>query len=341
MKTSWIYMLTFLIAGMLYSCGSNNKESAQKKALMPFTMISEGDGLYSIIEKGTKAEILGSGYAWTEGPLWIEKEEMLLFSEIPANKVHSWKEGASPKVYLEPAGLTSDENRGGEVGSNGLLLDPNGKLVLCQHGDRRLARMLADLDAPAPEYEGIVTEYDGKPFNSPNDAVYDTKGNLYFTDPPYGLEHRMDDPKKAIDFQGVYKLNKEGDLQLLLDSISRPNGIALFPDEKRLIIANSDPEKPIWYFYTLDENKGLKEGSIFYDASKIARNEAGLPDGLKIMKDGTVIATGPGGIWFFRPDGILLGRLKFSELVSNVALNKKEDYLFATADSYVLRIPLK
>lgn len=341
MKTSWIYMLTFLFAGMLYSCGSNNKESAQKKSLMPFTMISEGDGLYSIIEKGTKAEILGSGYAWTEGPLWIEKEEMLLFSEIPANKVHAWKEGNPPKEYLHPAGLTSDENRGGEVGSNGLLLDPNGKLVLCQHGDRRLARMLAEIDAPAPEYEGIVTEYNGKPFNSPNDAVYDSKGNLYFTDPPYGLEHRMDDPKKAIDFQGVYKLKREGDLQLLVDSITRPNGIALFPDEERLIIANSDPEKPIWYFYTLNENNGLKEGRIFYDASEVAKNEAGLPDGLKIMKDGTVIATGPGGIWFFRPDGILLGRLKFSELVSNVALNKKEDYLFATADSYVLRIPLK
>ncbi|WP_339905249.1 SMP-30/gluconolactonase/LRE family protein [uncultured Cyclobacterium sp.] len=341
MKTSSIYSLILLLGGMLYSCGGNNKHEVQKKALMPFTIISEGDKLYSIIEEGTQAEILGSGYAWTEGPLWIEEEEMLLFSEIPANKVHFWKEGSAPNVYLHPAGLTSNEKRGGEVGSNGLLLDPNGMLVLCQHGDRRLARMLATLDAPAPDYEDIVSEFKGKPFNSPNDAVFDTKGNLYFTDPPYGLEYRMDDPKKAIDFQGVYKLNKEGDLRLLLDSITRPNGIAFFPDEKRLIIANSDPEKPIWYFYILDENKGLKEGRIFYDASEIAKNEAGLPDGLKIMKDGTVIATGPGGIWFFGPEGVLLGRLKFSELVSNVALNKKENFLFVTADSYVLRIPLK
>lgn len=113
MKPSLIYILILLFAGIFYSCGGNNKHEAQEKQLMPITLISVGDGLHSIIEEGTQAEILGSGYAWTEGPLWIEEEEMLLFSEIPANKVHSWKEGASPEVYLEPAGLTSDENRGG------------------------------------------------------------------------------------------------------------------------------------------------------------------------------------------------------------------------------------
>lgn len=325
---------------VMYSC-VGNKHDQQKQAFLPIEIISEGDGLHSIIEEGTQAEIIGSGYAWTEGPLWIEEEEMLLFSEIPANKVHFWKEGSSPQVYLHPAGLTSNESRGGEVGSNGLLLDPNGKLVLCQHGDRRLARMLSSLDAPAPEYESIVAEYKGKPFNSPNDAVYDTQGSLYFTDPPYGLEHRMDDPKKAIDFQGVYRLKKDDELELLLDSITRPNGIALFPNEKRVIIANSDPEKPFWYLYALDGDNGLKEGRVFYDASSIAPNDPGLPDGLKIKRDGTVIASGPGGIWFFKSNGSLIGRLKLPELVSNVALNENEDLLFVTADSYVLKIPLK
>ncbi|WP_244874462.1 SMP-30/gluconolactonase/LRE family protein [Cyclobacterium marinum] len=341
MQASPIFILMLLLTAMLYSCGGTTKPVEQKQTFLPITIIAEGDGLHSIIEEGTQAEILGSGFAWTEGPLWIEEEEMLLFSEIPANKVHFWKEGSSPKVYLQPAGLTSNENRGGEVGSNGLLLDPYGKLVLCQHGDRRMARMTAELNAPEPVYETIVGEYEGKPLNSPNDAVYDTQGNLYFTDPPYGLEYRMDDPKKAIDFQGVYKLNKDGELQLLLDSITRPNGIALFPDEKQLIIANSDPENPIWYHYSLDGANGLTAGRVFYDASEVASNEAGLPDGLKIKNDGTVIATGPGGIWFFGPSGSLLGRLKLSERVSNVALNKKENLLFATADSYVLRIPLK
>jgi len=214
-------------------------------------------------------------------------------------------------------------------------------LVLCQHGDRRLSRMMAELDAPAPKYESVIAEFEGKPFNSPNDAIYDSKGNLYFTDPAYGLEFRMEDPKKAIDFQGVYRYNEDGQLQLLLDSISRPNGIALFQDEKHLLIANSDPEKPYWYLYELDGEKGLKNGRVFYDASTVLANEPGLPDGLKIKKDGTVIASGPGGIWIFSTNGILLGRLQLEELISNVALNDKEDLLFVTADSYVISIPLK
>jgi gluconolactonase len=332
--------LMLLFAFIVFSC--SKEKTAEKEALfLPVEIVSENDAFQDIIASDIKARILGRGFEWTEGPLWIEEEQMLLFSEIPANKVHYWTQGASPEVYLQPAGLTSDEERGGEVGSNGLLLDPNGKLVLCQHGDRRLARMQAELSAPEAKYETIIGKFKEQPFNSPNDAVYDSKGNLYFTDPPYGLEFRMEDPKKAIDFQGVYRYTKEGELQLLLDSISRPNGIALLPDEKGLLIANSDPDKPYWYHYELDGHDSLKNGEIYYDASNVAANEPGLPDGLKIKKDGTVIASGPGGIWIFDSKGILSGRLKLGELVSNVALNKEEDLLFATADSYVVSIPLK
>lgn len=331
----------FLLSAVFVLSCNEQKTGEKEESFLPIEVVSENAALQKILAPDVKARILGSGYEWTEGPLWVEEEQMLLFSEIPANKVHYWKQGAATEVYLEPAGLTSDEERGGEVGSNGLLLDPNGNLVLCQHGDRRLARMQAALGTPEPNYEVIIGEYEGKPFNSPNDATYDSKGNLFFTDPPYGLEFRMDDPKKAIDFQGVYRYTKDGTLQLLLDSISRPNGIALLPDEKSLIIANSDPEKPYWYHYELDGEEGLKNGKIYYDASNIAANEPGLPDGLKIKKDGTVIASGPGGIWIFDSSGVLSGRLKLGELVSNVALNENEDLLFATADSYVVSIPLK
>jgi gluconolactonase len=329
-----------LFAFFLLSC-NEQKTVEKEESFLSIEIVSENAALQKLIAPDVKARILGSGYEWTEGPLWVEEEQMLLFSEIPANKVHYWKQGAAPEVYLQPAGLTSDKERGGEVGSNGLLLDPSGNLVLCQHGDRRLARMQAALGTPEANYEVIIGEFEGKQFNSPNDAIYDSRGNLFFTDPPYGLEFRMDDPKKAIDFQGVYRYTKDGALQLLLDSISRPNGIALMPDEKSLIIANSDPEKPYWYHYELDGDKGLKNGKIYYDASNVAANEPGLPDGLKIKKDGTVIASGPGGIWIFDSSGVLSGRLKLGELVSNVALNENEDLLFATADSYVVSIPLK
>lgn len=204
-----------------------------------------------------------------------------------------------------------------------------------------MARMVSPLSTPEPKYESIVDEYEGMPFNSPNDAVYDTEGNLYFTDPPYGLENNMEDPKKAIPFQGVYRYSKEGQLDLLLDSISRPNGLAFFPGEKQLLLANSDPEKPHWYLYDLNETGGLENGRMFYDGSDAFKSDQGLPDGLKINSNGIVFATGPGGIWIFNKDAVPLGRLKVGELTSNVALNEEENTLFVTADSYVLRILLK
>ncbi|WP_439482540.1 SMP-30/gluconolactonase/LRE family protein [Cyclobacterium plantarum] len=307
---------------------------------LPLTIDMADKALEEIIHSSAKATIIGSGFSWTEGPLWLEEEEMLLFSEIPANKIHYWKEGGESKVYLEPAGFTGTVSRGGELGSNGLLLDPAGKLVLCQHGDRRLSRMLAPLSDPEPNFETIVGQYEGKPFNSPNDGVYDREGNLYFTDPPYGLEFNMEDPAKSIPFQGVYRFSHDGTLDLLLDSLSRPNGLAFLPGEKELIIANSDPKKPYWYIYSLDNDGTLSNGRIYQDASQLVQGEPGLPDGLKIRSDGVVFATGPGGIWVFNPSGKFLGRLKVGELVSNVAFNKEEDVLFVTADSFVVMIPL-
>ncbi|SHM74727.1 gluconolactonase [Cyclobacterium lianum] len=341
---------SFLIILLMLACSSERKDLSaggegaaadNQENVLPLTIDMADEALKDIISPEAKARIVGRDFAWTEGPLWLEEEKMLLFSEIPANKVHSWREGEGIGVYLDPAGYTGSESRGGELGSNGLLLDPAGKLVLCQHGDRRMARMLAPISDPAPDFETIVGAYESNPFNSPNDAVYDRQGNLYFTDPPYGLEGNMDDPAKAIPFQGVYRFGRDGRLELLLDSISRPNGIAFLPGEKELIIANSDPNKPHWYIYQLDEDGKPATGRIFQDASKLVTGEPGLPDGLKVRGDGVVFATGPGGVWVFGPSGKYLGRLKLGELTSNVALNAQGDVLFVTADSYVVMIPLK
>jgi gluconolactonase len=325
---------------LVLSCSSEKKEEEALDIVLPLEIEKLQPALEGIISMDAAAEVLGLGFEWTEGPLWLEATSQLLFSEIPANKVHSWSEENGVELYLEPAGYTAEESRGGELGSNGLILDPDGNLVLCQHGDRRMARMNAPLSNPEPEFETIVGTYEGMPFNSPNDAVYDSEGNLYFTDPPYGLEHNIDDPKKEIPFQGVYRYSKEGDLDLLLDSITRPNGLAFLPGEEQLIIANSDPEKPQWYIYEVTAVGKLENGKLFCDGSEVLKSEKGLPDGLKINSKGTIFATGPGGIWVFQPNGVLLGRLKMGELTSNVALNKEENILFVTADSYVVKIPL-
>jgi gluconolactonase len=297
--------------------------------------------LDSIISSTANAEIIAESFAWSEGPLWIDSKKMLLFSDIPNNTVYKWTEENGKEVYLKPSGYTGSTPRGGEVGSNALVLSKDGKLILCQHGNRQMAMMDADIDNPKPVYKTIAGTYQSKKFNSPNDAVYRSDGSLFFTDPPYGLEKNMDDPLKEIPFQGVYKVDASGNVKLLTDSISRPNGIAFMPGEKTLLIANSDSTKPVWYEFDIDANDSLINQRIFYDASVDAKKEQGLPDGMKIDKNGNVFATGPGGVWIFNKEGKILGKIKIPVRCSNIALTPDEKTLFITADMYVLKLALK
>ncbi len=297
--------------------------------------------LDSIIDAHFKMDTIATGLVWSEGPLWLEKENKLLFSDVPNNTIYQWTETNGKSVYLTPSGYTDTVARGGETGSNGLLTDSEGRLILCQHGNRQMARMEAPLEKPEARFLSLANKYEGKRFNSPNDAVYDHKGNLFFTDPPYGLEKNMDDPKKEIAFQGVYRLDTNGMVTLLVDSISRPNGIALFPDGKKIIIANSDPIKPFWYLYDVTEQGMLTNGRLFYQPTGYQEKLPGLPDGLKIDNDGNVFASGPGGIWIFNKDGKWLGRIRLKDPVANCALSGNQKVLFVTNKSRVLRIKLR
>jgi gluconolactonase len=294
----------------------------------------------ALVNANAQVEIIAEGFEWSEGPLWIEDQKALLFSDVPKNIVYKWTEEKGKETYLTPSGRTGSMPYGDEPGSNGLVLNPEGKLVLCQHGDRRVAIMDAPLTAPEPKFISVVDNYEGKKLNSPNDAVFNSKGELFLTDPPYGLPKKAEDPTKETPFQGVYKITN-GTMKIITDSITRPNGIALFPGEKRLLVANSDPDKAKWYAFDLLENDSVANASIFYDASENAKTEKGLPDGLKIDKQGNVFATGPGGVWVFNSDGKVLGRIKISELTSNCALSPDEKTLYVTADQYVVRIKLR
>lgn len=296
--------------------------------------------LDNILPKEVKIEVIAQGFGWSEGPLWIQSENMLLFSDVLKNIVYKWTEERGVEIYLTPSGYTDSMTRGGEMGSNGLVLGANGQLVLCQHGNRQMARMNASLNDPKPLFTPIANNYKGKKFNSPNDAIYDSKGNLYFTDPPYGLEKRMEDPKKEIPFQGVYKVKSNGSVTLLLDSISRPNGLALMPGEKTLIIANSDPDKPVWYAFDVNDDV-LSNGRIFYNAAGYDSTVKGLPDGMKIDRNGNVFAAGPGGVWIFNKTGRPLGRIRLTEPTSNCAFSPDQKTLYVTNDMNVLRIKLK
>ena len=218
-----------------------------------------------------------------------------------------------------------------------MLLDPEGGLVLCQHGDRRMARMSSPLNDPKPEFETIIGHFRDKRFNSPNDAIFDSNGNLYFTDPPYGLEGNVDDPAKELDFQGVFRLNVDGTLDLLERSMARPNGIALSPDEKTLYVSNSQ-FPPNYVQFDLDENRMITSKKEFHLTSY--ENGKGAPDGMKVDKNGIIWATGPGGVLVFDPNGNLLGRIKTGEATSNCAFNADESVLYMTCDNYLMRIKL-
>ena len=294
--------------------------------------------LNKIVSSQAKIEILADGFDWSEGPLWIESEKMLLFSDVPRNTIFKWTQRKGAEVYLTPSGFTGSEIKSKEPGSNGLLLDAEGNLVLCQHGDRRVALMKSAINQPQPNFVSIANTFEDSRFNSPNDAIF-YNGNLYFTDPPYGLALQVDDPEKEIPFQGIYKVSSTGVVSLLVDSLSRPNGVAFTPDGK-MRVANSDPKKAIWYEYTLIDS-AVVSGRVYYDASNLTDVEIGLPDGLKIDSNGNMYATGPGGVWIFNPEGKILGRLKIPVPTSNCALSPDEKTLYITADMYVLRIKLR
>lgn len=305
------------------------------------TIEQADSSLDSILHKDAPIEIIAEGFDWSEGPLWIPAHNMLLFSDIPKNKVCKWTADKGLETYLTPSGYTGTTPRGGEVGSNALILDLQGRLVLCQHGDRRMARMDAPLDKPASKFISLADNYGGKKFNSPNDAIIRSNGDLFFTDPPYGMEKQNEDPARELPFHGVFKVATDGKVTLLTDSLTRPNGLALTPDEKTLIVANSDPNKAIWYMFDLAENDSLVNPRILRDVTAEGKKEGGSPDGFKIDRKGNIFATGPGGVWIFNSSGKLLGKIKVPVATSNCALAEDDTVLYITASKYVLRVKMR
>lgn len=332
--------VTHCIILTVFAC-NNPPQSKQMKYETTGNIARYDAALDAIIDSTATAEIIAEGFEWSEGPLWVEKEQMLLFSDVPANTIYKWTAENGSEVYLKPSGYTGDEvEKLKEPGSNGLVLDNDGFLVICQHGNRQVIRMLAPLKEPRVAFLLLSEKYDDKRLNSPNDAVYNKAGDLFFTDPPYGLPtQRDDDPEKEIPFNGVYKVKPYGEIILLTDKISKPNGIAFFPDEQRLLIANSDPNAADWYILDLADT--VIAPKLFYSATNERDGLKGLPDGLKIDSKGIVYASGPGGVWIFDSTGKVLGKIMLDAAASNVALSADEKTLYITNSGRILRIALK
>jgi gluconolactonase len=298
------------------------------------------------IGSNATAEVIGRHYTWSEGPVWIAAKNKLLFSDVPENKIYQWTQGDTPTLFLTPSGYTGTVKRnGGEDGSNGLALDKNGNLLLCQSGNRQVVRLSSSLDSPSASFTVLSASYNGKKFNSPNDLVVDSKNNIYFTDPIYGLPKGANDETRELTFEGVYKISSsDGKTSLLIDSIENPNGIGLSRDEKILYIASSSATHPRWFAYNLDVKGNIAGGGLLLDAANLeatATVKQG-PDGFKIDRHGNIFSAGPDGINILSPAGKRMAVIKVPKRsVSNCAFNEDGTLLFVTADDYLLKITLR
>lgn len=322
----------------------DSKQESVKETKAKPTIEVLSDEALQILDVTQPLKVEATGFDWIEGPLWInEGDGYLLFSDIPENKVYKLTADGKVSTFLEPSGFTGTNFQGREPGSNGLVLSPEGELILMQHGDRRIAKMNAPLANPSPTYSNIAATYEGKKLNSPNDAIYDKAGNLYFTDPPFGLPKWLDDPAKEVEFSGVYFLGKDGQLSVLDKEIGFPNGIGLSPDEKHLYVSEANPKNAVWYKYDLTAAGEVSNKRLIYDATALIDKEDydGWPDGMDINSKGYIFGTGPGGVWILNPEGTPLARIRTERATANCTLTDDEKKLFITADDRVVSVVLK
>jgi gluconolactonase len=302
--------------------------------------------LDKLIPAEAKIEVLASGFVWTEGPIWIKSEAFLLFSDVPQNTIYKWtdKEGVTP--FLKPSGYTGVGPYSDEPGSNGLTIDRQGRLIACEHGDRRVTAM--PLNGTGGK-RTLADNYNGKRFNSPNDVVAHSNGSYYFTDPPYGMPKKEKDPSRETDGYGVYRIAPEqtgapGKVSIVVGDLTRPNGIALSPDEKTLYVAQSDPMRPVVMAYPLQADGSVGKGRMVFGLDQMKKQglEGGF-DGMKVDRDGNLWVTGSGGVLVLMPTAgtgpfDFLGHIKVGSATANCAWGDDGSTLYITADMYLCRI---
>ena len=291
-----------------------------------------------LISKNAKIEILAEGFGWAEGPVWIPELNGILFSDVPNNKAYLWTEKKGLSLFLYPSGMTNHAPNNKSAGSNGLGLDSDGNLILCQHGDRSISR-LNSWFFEVPKYDVLVDHFNGKWLNSPNDLVFDKQGSIYFTDPPYGLRNGDEDDLKELNFNGVFKWSAREEVKLVEKNMSRPNGIALSLDEKTAYVANSDPANDVIMAFDVLED-GFLNGRIFFDGNILSQTREGLFDGLKMHSSGIIFATGPGGVLLLDSMGVHLGTIMPGKKTANCSFDKDEQYLYLTSTDVLARVKL-
>lgn len=361
-------MLTSAFRSLPFRCDPNRQRAIGSLLLMmsvvlavnvraddpPFRTIGRIESvdpkMSELVSPDAVIEVLATGFTWTEGPVWVPPASnvdgcdsstgCLLFSDIPRNTIFRWTPGRIAgkgiDTFLQPSGYTGTAYYGLEPGSNGLVLNADGELCLCEHGDRRVSVL-----TPGGGKRTLVDSYQNKRLNSPNDLVFDSAGNLFFTDPPYGLPDRENDSMRELGHCGIYRLSPGGELTLMTSEMTRPNGIALSPDQKTLYIAQSDPQLPIWASFEIQSDGSLGPIHVLANASESMKEYPGLPDGMAVHSSGQLFASGPGGVYVMNPDGKLIGRIITGGRTSNCTFDDDESNLYITQDENLCRVRMK
>jgi gluconolactonase len=354
-------VLTFVIS----ACQSSSNINKETAGLFIMPDANETIGSVEIyhpralefITKETLISVRGKDFSWVEGPVWVKDHNFLLFTDIPKNIIRKFDAENGTSVYLENVGFDKPSNKG--PGANGLLLNKQNQLVMMRSGNRTVAVMNSDINRPKTDFTTLASHHNNMRLNSTNDATMHSDGSIYFTDPPIGLDFVFDNngalvakhqrANKVVNkriqqtpYAGVYRLSTTGELTLLDDTLTVPNGIGFSPDEKTLYVAVSDKEASAWFAFDVLENGMLANKREFYNTQHLIgkEGEQGYPDGMAVHSSGVIFATGPGGVWLFDQQGKVLAKIKTGLLTSNCAFSTDEQYLFITADDYLLSIPL-
>lgn len=337
MRVKQLATICILLMTVVVSC-TERQPAPEQEQLQTIGQLNPADErFHDLIPENAVIEVLADGFEWTEGPAWRTSGDYVLFSDIPENTIYRWDERSGLSIYLRPAGYMWSDPAGRELGTNGLLFNAKDELLACDHGNRAVVK----INEQNYTKTVLAESYQGQRLNSPNDLVVHSNGDIYFTDPPYGLEGTDESPDKELDFNGVFRIDTQNDeLFLLHREMTRPNGIALSPDEQKLYVANSDPDNAFWMVFDLNTGGGIVTASTFFDATGwVKEGRRGLPDGMTLDANGNIFATGPGGVLVFSPEGDHLGTIETGQATANCTFGGENgSTLFITADMYFARV---
>ncbi|MGI4883662.1 MAG: SMP-30/gluconolactonase/LRE family protein [Janthinobacterium lividum] len=328
---------TFFLLGALGALvAAPAAAQAPARFLTTGRIVRQGPALDQVVAPGAQLEIIASGFGHVEGPVWVADSSMLLFSDTPTRTIYRWTADNKRTKFLEYSGYTGRMPYSKEPGSNGMALDGRGNLLICEHGDRRLAVL------PLAEKSGKRTLADncnGERFNSPNDVVASANGTLYFTDPPFGLPQQANDPRREAPVGALYRRAPDGKVTRETTELARPNGLAFSPDGRTLYVSNADSLRPVILAYDVKGDGRLGKSRPFFDMSQVAgRRPKEAPDGLKTDAAGNVYASGFGGILVLSPQGQHLGTLDPGASTANCAWGDDGRTLYITAGTFVCRV---